>query len=957
MVDQLYNWTRFWIPRGESVRLDGGFLSEPQSKIGRLLNPNPVTLESVEPDISCPVLLGEPGIGKSNEIEKQRDRSKARVDEQGDAVLPFDLGVYTTDYNLCHDIFEGPTLEACLHGTHKLYLFLDSLDEGLIAATSLTRLLSQKLNDLPRDRLRFRIACRTAEWQSGFEGELRRLFGDDSVKVFELLPLCRTDAESAAEQNGIDPARFMAEVARNDVDPFASKPVTLNFLLKLFKRNNEFPSTQTELYLEGCKALCDDTEKRKDSRRIGKLDLEQRLILAARIAAITVFGNRSGIWIGRDPRDAEDEDVTLRDLCGDTESRAGETFPANEASLREVLEFTGLFSSGGQDRLRWRHQTYAEFLAALYLARRKFTLSQKLDLILHHGDPERKLVPQLHETAAWLAGMDTVVLQEIVKSEPDVLLRSDVARADAKDRERLVAALLKLYHEEERQPAWYFLDTLKKLSNPSLADQLRPYIANSSKWIAARQLAIHIAHACERKDLQAVLADLALDESAPLSLRCDAAHAVGEIGDPDTKQRLKPLIDDNPIDSDKQLKGYTSQALWPICLTTEELFDSITSGTPGFGGSYERFILDLPERLRRTDVLPALEWLKNRPHRNSSSGGINKLKDAIILLAWNNLDLAGSVDLFARVVLSRLMSHEPIVEGRSTWDDFTEKPPAPAFGELVSENRPKRRAVLSIMITLLSEYISSEEKRGHFWSFSFNNPFLVGDDLEWIIELFESAAYEDERQILAQFILWVVRWDDVNHVDALYDAVQRSALVANRFRRWFAPIALDSVEATELRARHKRDREIYEDHHMIERPLLKPSPAERIAELLDHFEDGKYEAWWQLNYFMQFLPDGSSETGDYHPDLRSLPGWQSADERTRARIVRASTKYLLHGDPDTDRWVKTDEVHRPALGGYKALYLLSFENPESIQTLPSAVWRKWAFGGYRIPNHRSEGEL
>jgi hypothetical protein len=144
MVDQIYNWTRFWIPRGESFRLDGGFLSEPHSKIGRLLNPNPVTLESVEPNISCLVLLGEPGIGKSNEIEKQKNLANARLDKQGDFVLPFDLGVYSTDYNLCHDIFEDPTLAAWLRGTQKLSLFLDSLDEGLIAASSLTRLFSPR---------------------------------------------------------------------------------------------------------------------------------------------------------------------------------------------------------------------------------------------------------------------------------------------------------------------------------------------------------------------------------------------------------------------------------------------------------------------------------------------------------------------------------------------------------------------------------------------------------------------------------------------------------------------------------------------------------------------------------------------------------------------------------------------------------------------------------------------
>jgi hypothetical protein len=944
MVDQLYNWTRFWNPRGHSFWPDGGFLSEPESTLGRLLNPGAVTLQSMEPSVPCLVLLGEPGIGKSKEIEKQKALSEVRAKEHGDTALFFDLGVYSSDSTLYHEIFGHPLLQAWLRATHHLILFLDSLDEGLIAASSLTRLLAQKLKDLPRGRLRLRVTCRTAEWKSSFEQGLRNLFGDDAVEVFELLPLCRRDALSAAEQNGVDPARFMSEVVRNDVEPFASKPVTLNFLLKLFKKNNEFPSTQTGLYLEGCKALCDDTETRKDSRRIGKLDLDQRLMLAARVAAITVFGNRSEIWIGSDlTGGAADEQVSLRDLCGGTERRDDETFPADEAGVREVLEYTGLFSSAGQDRLRWRHQTYAEFLAALYLDRRRFTLNQRLDLILHHGDGERKLVPQLQETAAWLAGMDQDVFQAIMESEPDVLLRSDVARTDGKDRERLVATLLRLHDEDERSASWFPVYMLKKLTHPSLADQLRPYIANRAKSFGARQLAIHIAHACEAKDLQRLLAEVSLDESVPLRLRCDALHAVGEIGDPETKLSLKGLVGDDPTDPDKELKGYALEALWPTCLTTEELFDSLSPVMPWWSGSYDHFLSGLADRLRPIDILPALQWLREQPHsRSESAAAFNSLKDSIILMAWEQLDSAPAIELFARVALSRLLSYKPIVkEGGSAWHDLTGGPVARPFSMLVSDSDTKRRAVLRVMIVLLCERFSSGDNQGQFGAFSHSNPFLLGSDLAWFLEEFESSASEQEREILAQLIAWVFRWYDLDHIDVLYTAVQQSRLIAERFGQSFAAIPLDSPEAVQLRARHARDLEMREARN-AELPRLEPSPAERIVDLLDQFEAGDYSAWWKLNYLMLVRPDGIYDGSDYHPDLRSSPGWQSAEEQTKARIRRASREYLLHGEPYTDQWLTTDWIDRPALAGYKALYLLVYENPELVTTLPSAAWRVWA---------------
>jgi predicted NACHT family NTPase len=607
-----------------------------------------------------------------------------------------------------------------------------------------------------------------------------------------------------------------------------------------------------------------------------------------------------------------------------------------------VLEYTGLFTSGGQHRLRWRHQTYAEFLAALYLCERKMPLSQKLDLILHHGDPEKKVVPQLHEASAWLAGMDQDVFRLIMESEPEVLLRSDVARVDAKDRERLVETLLRLHDEEERQAPWFPFYLLRKLSHSALADQLRPYIADGSKWIVARELAIHIAHACETKDLQDALANVALDGSAQLELRCDAMHAVGEIGDNETKRKLKCLIADDPVDPDKHLKGYALQALWPTCLTVEELFSSLTSAKPGLSGSYDHFETELAGRLRATDLLPALAWLRERPHRNSESSPFNQFNDAIILMAWEHLDTSHAIELFGRVALSRIMSHQPIVaEGQSAWDELTGRSSSPPFSELAGDNDTKRRAVLRIMIALLSEYVSSEERRGQLWAFSFMNPFLLERDLSWFVEQFESAASEDEREVLAHLISWVFRWQDVNHVDALYAAVQRSAAIAQRFGQSLAAIPLDSEEALKLRARHARDLEMRESRD-VDLPLLKPSPAERIVELLDEFEAGDYSAWWKLNYLMLFRPDGICDGSDYQPDLKSLPGWQSADEQTKARIRRASTEYLLHGQPDTDQWITTDEIHRPGLAGYKALYLIAYENSGSITTLPSAVWRVWA---------------
>lgn len=61
---------------------------------------------------------------------------------------------------------------------------------------------------------------------------------------------------------------------------------------------------------------------------------------------------------------------------------------------------TGLFFAHGPERLGWAHQTYADFLAAHYLMQNSVALGKAMLLLIHSGDEEGRMVPQLHETAA-----------------------------------------------------------------------------------------------------------------------------------------------------------------------------------------------------------------------------------------------------------------------------------------------------------------------------------------------------------------------------------------------------------------------------------------------------------------------------------------------------------------------------------------------------------------------------
>jgi hypothetical protein len=141
--------------------------------------------------------------------------------------------------------------------------------------------------------------------------------------------------------------------------------------------------------------------------------------------------------------------------------------------VREVLD-TGLFSSRGGVRLGWAHQSYAEFLAALYLVEKNVVSANILKILLH---PAGGLVPQLSTVAAWAASLNSSVRDSLVASEPLVLLRGDLVNWNADDLAALTDSLLAAYEQKRFHDSIFGIaDAYAKLGHPGLAAQLRPVI-------------------------------------------------------------------------------------------------------------------------------------------------------------------------------------------------------------------------------------------------------------------------------------------------------------------------------------------------------------------------------------------------------------------------------------------------------------------------------------------------
>jgi hypothetical protein len=126
-----------------------------------------------------------------------------------------------------------------------------------------------------------------------------------------------------------------------------------------------------------------------------------------------------------------------------------------------------------------------------------------------------------------------------------------------------------------------------------------------------------------------------------------------------------------------------------------------------------------------------------------------------------------------------------------------------------------------------------------------------------------------------------------------------------------------------------------------DRPPLSPSPAERIARLLEECENRDVATWCHLTCELSLEPTSTHYGSSFEWDLMKLPGWLSADETTRERIVAAADRFVLSQSLDSSDWLGTGEFSLLVLSGYSALALLLKMKPAIIDGLTADQIGKW----------------
>lgn len=342
--------------------------------------------------------------------------------------------------------------------------------------------------------------------------------------------------------------------------------------------------------------------------------------------------------------------------------------------------------------------------------------------------------------------------------------------------------------------------------------------------------------------MQDCLADIALDPTQAYEIRKHAAYIVCDMGNGNTKARLKPLVlgeaGDDPNDD---LKGYGLQAVWPNHMTVEEVLNCFSQpksrGTiPIIGGVYQNFIAqEFAEHLQLTDLPAALRWLEEQPHRRKLRYPFTELADLIMLKAWQNLEESSVLKAFTKVALLRLKSYDGILSARQprsfTPSDILNSETDNYCDPHLKDSVDKRQQLIEAIILALPE---SEQE------FTWLKEIVLDEDLFWMIERLLLETSERIQKIWAKLIRWTLRWNNTKHIDAILIASDRHSVLRAEFESDITPIELDSHRAEEAKAEYiqYQNQKLKLLQSREPEPLLDPPPKQRVLVVLEKVEAG-----------------------------------------------------------------------------------------------------------------------
>ena len=864
------------------------------------------------------MLCGEPGLGKTTELELLREKLAASCGENERLIylkarefgsFP-DLQSYLADQSAWH---------AWRSGGDRLTVLLDGLDEGLIRMPELVARLRGFLEAKQTERLRLILSCRSFEWPEAEGEQLASLWTrvENTDFIFELEPLRREDARLAAEQKGHAGDKFLEAVHRSDVASLASRPITLLFLIAEF-RGEEFEATSRhQLFKNGCRRLCEENnpERARLLRRFSREECstDEKIDASGKLACGLLLGGKHSIYL---PTSSQSP-VPSGNVCQAADLTYSGLLRDNVA---EQALGTGLFTALGGDCFGFTHQTFSECLAGQALS--KFPLPQLRNLLCA-TDPASSteyVIPQLVELAAWVAGSHAGFFTHLIDIDPGALLRSGVAFAEQDQKAKLVERILDLAKKDQFFDESGYWRLWPDLDHPGLPRQLMDALVDPQRHSMVRTVAIEIAEACRRPELVPTLFDILKSQEGERYFRSSVAEALCACMPDDRLAELEPLArGEVGPDPDQSILGHALQRLVPNYWSVADALPFIGPAMDSsFFNSYWRTLDEFPKHLAERDILPGLRVIQRWEGGFASTSFRRKLCMALLSRGLDCIDDPAFCEELVKLWTAKARNFREFFRTGDRDDaDF-----------VMMKDEPRRKWISAIINASATD--SGDQIELLSWD---TYRLIKPEDFGWLLETLLGAAEEAAPAwaTAVQRMIWdenirIARWDD-------FIGIYRRCPALRAQMEWFEEASVDTPARRRAKAHWLRNERRFERFREKRRG---PDPKTEINDAIAKISAG--ESWAFINLCWALaLDEEGHRYGHLRHEITNSPGWSIITDQQKQFVRRAARRFLLER---SDSWDECGARTNYSDPGVIAIWLLR-DQVDSDKTLWAAVSSKW----------------
>ncbi|MGW4770790.1 NACHT domain-containing protein [Nocardia sp. NPDC004278] len=786
-------------------------------------------------------------------------------------------------------------------------VFVDAVDEALQVDSNIGYVLVKLLSRPGSNRMAWRFACRPASWTVDLADGLRTAL--PGFKELELLPLSLAEIREIA---GTDTDQFLAAVEHARLTRLLAHPLHALNLLDHWRMSGQMPASRSEAMRHAVTGMLTETST---TRLPGTVDDHRRLLITERLAAISMFCGVGTFALrpvtprptGAQPAPGGGLDASVLAVT----SVPTQTEPDLSGSLlnvddiREVLG-TALFAAAGQGTVAFVHQSYAEFLAAAYLARRSVA-GQRLVSVL--GADVNGLVPgPMNEVLGWLLASGSPVPNALIADNAKQLLSTaGLELVDDQVRKYVVDALLYGAAAGTIDEGWR-ADT-SVLSHPGLATQLRAAAEGASNhwvvfWIC------RIARQCAVIEAADDLLEIAVSSSWPAPMRAEAIKAFAEVAPRDRMAELAPLLDlGSEADPDDEILAAALRAMLPDAVDFASIRVALRPRrTPNYIGDYYRLLGELPSLVPGEDVLSTLaDALRRRPERGDDV--FDRLIGGLLRRAWKMRDPASAAVIGAALGSERLSRQRTFRGEALPWQTNDE----PAI----------RRAMATAALTA----------HEHAFVTVLDLRILTPEDIGWLIDWIRTAPPEalGPARAALSHLAWKVT--DAESAERILDTDEDHP--AYEVLAAFHGHQEISSRPHWLAARTRNNKRRFPT--ALESRLLRDALACAREDVDD---------WWHAVVALAGDPT-SPHPGIFSVwDLTSTPMWSTMPYEEQEEFLRIGLVYLHARQPDLGRWLGRDQWPLDdVMPDWAAVFLLATlaaHRPDLLADVEPIAWASWA---------------